>query len=307
MFHCVKDAWFWLLGWLVYVLPALSNLVLVLLGVLLSLPTLAEKIEKTPKYRTALGVICLIAGLVGFCFDVGQRRSSDQTNRQLLQDTGKALKKTDDLVDKTNDLVTRTSQMVNTFGILMPQISALNAQMADINKKIEAAKGNPQLIAALQAQASATKAQADSLSRTLSLSFAPGIVAEMQYWAQKWDLDDRAIEREERQQKEKAPPNTSPQEIAKLLEPLGKRRSAMNAGHTEQILPLMTNANYIREQLLHGSESTQDDKQNALIFAKVLAGQSINWGQMGQVTRYMDSLVKKFTPATPSNIKAATH
>jgi hypothetical protein len=81
----------------------------------------------------------------------------------------------------------------------------------------------------------------------------------------------------------------------------------MNAGHTEQILPLMTNANYIREQLLHGSESTQDDKQNALIFAKVLAGQSINWGQMGQVTRYMDSLVKKFTPATPSNIKAATH
>jgi hypothetical protein len=197
-----QNAWAWLREWLFYILPALSNLILVLLGVILSLPTLAEKIEKTPKYRTALGVICLIAGIVGFWFDVGARRSGDQTNRQLLGNVGKAVNNTNDLVQQTKGLVatvsqmaTTTSQMAATVSISVPQLSDMKAYIAAIDRQLKTTH-DPRLIAELQAEKAQTQKQADAASRQLLLAMVPTVVQQMDTIGMTWDGDeDKLFER----------------------------------------------------------------------------------------------------------------
>jgi hypothetical protein len=58
--------------------------------------------------------------------------------------------------------------------------------------------------------------------------------------------------------------------------------------------------------LLRGSEQIEDDKQKAVIFAKVLAGEPINRAEIGKVERYMENLVKDFAPPpTPPQLGAA--
>jgi hypothetical protein len=253
----------------------------------MSLPKLAQAIEDTPRYKKWLASICLVAGLVGFGFDVGQRRSNDQTNRQLLEDVSASLKKTDNLVDQTKVLVTNTNEMVSRLGLMQPQITVTTDLLAKIDKKINVAikEKNTEQVATLQAEKGA------ALSALLAM--APGIVAEMIYWANKWDMDDRVWDTRIRMEQGKFLP---PQDFERVVGPLKKAREDMDNDHTRQILPIVTGANYIREQLLHGSELTQDDKKNALIFAKVLAGETIHWNEMRSITTYMDSLVRRLVP-----------
>lgn len=137
----------WIWGWLIYILPAISNFVLVLLGVVMSLPALADKVEKTPRLRKSLGAVCLTAGLVGLGFEVVQRRSNDVEMQTLISDTTQLVAKQDELLTSTKTLVDNSNQLAT----LMPEISALNTQVATFSLKIGAAKGNPQLTAALGA------------------------------------------------------------------------------------------------------------------------------------------------------------
>jgi hypothetical protein len=85
---CLHVIWSWLLEWFPHILPAIVNALLILAGVVMSLPKLAEKIEDTPKYRKCFAVICIGAGLIGFVFDVRARHDSDKTSSQLLGEVG---------------------------------------------------------------------------------------------------------------------------------------------------------------------------------------------------------------------------
>src|ERR1019366_1117790 len=105
--------WFWLREWLPYVLPAVVNALLVILGVVMSLPKLAETIENSPTYRRVLAAICIVAGLVGFYFDVRARHDSERTSTQLLSEVGDALTRTNQLLTQTSSLVTNTSTLAN--------------------------------------------------------------------------------------------------------------------------------------------------------------------------------------------------
>jgi len=132
---------------------------LVLLGVIMSLPDLATKVEKHPKYRRWFSATCLAAGLIGFVFDVTERRSSDQTNRQLLQDTRATLIKTDDLINKTDRLT-----------VLLPEVAAANQSLADLNSELRAAEGknDPKLVASLQSKLTEAQNLADEKARELA-------------------------------------------------------------------------------------------------------------------------------------------
>jgi hypothetical protein len=165
----IKSAWSWLREWLFYILPALSNLVLVLLGIVLSFASLADKIEKTPKYRKALGVVCLAAGLIGFWSDVSQRRSSDQTSRKLLQDLNTSVTTLKDVAEKTNKSVDNTNSLVTSASLEWGQLTSLNANISGLNIKIEEARGDAKLLARLQGEVDTTKEQAaQSVKRTMA-------------------------------------------------------------------------------------------------------------------------------------------
>lgn len=303
--HLCAPTWIWLRGWMFYVLPALSNLILVLLGVVLSLPTLAQKIEDTPKYRIALGVVCVLFGLVGFWFDVDQRRSSDLTNKQLLQDTGTALRKTSDLIDKTSGLVTGTNDMVSRLGLMAPQITAATDHLARIDQELNLAKkhNDTQQVTALEAQ------RAGALSTLRQM--AAGILADLQFWANKWDVDDRALDSWHQHNRDRIRMANPDMTVGDLdlaaTQDYLKRKTELNLLNTKQVLPVMTNANYLRQEMLQDVQQTDEDKKNAVIFAKVLAGEPIDWGQMAVVSGYMQVLTRKFlTPMPPTTLKLGT-
>jgi phosphoribosylanthranilate isomerase len=169
----------WLWEWLIYVLPAISNLILVLLGVVMSLPKLAEAIEETPKYRKLLAAICLIAGFVGFAFDVSQRRTSDQTNHQLLEDVKKSVDTLKDVAEKTNRAVDNTNSLVTSSSLEWAQLTSLNANISGLNIKIEGARGNAKLLARLQGEADAAKKRAAQSTERILATTVPQSIEEM--------------------------------------------------------------------------------------------------------------------------------
>lgn len=229
--------WNWLRDWSVYILPALSNLILVLLGIIMSLPKLAEAIEGTPKHRKWFAAVCLLFGLVGFAFEVSQRRSGDQQTRQLVANV-------DTLVGSTNTLVISTNQTVTTLGLLMPQIYTLNTRVASLNVKIAAAKGDPQLIATLQTQVTETQQKADALNQQLLLLRLSAIIEQLQSTLEKWRSDDT---------------------VARHKTPKGKydpdylsQSQAWRQQYGSSLQPTMAEAKYIREQLRVGLPANID-------------------------------------------------
>lgn len=300
----LKHLWFWLLDWYPYILPAVSTLILVLLGVIMSLPTLADTVEKTSKYRKVLAIVCFAAGSIGFYSDVVQRHGSDKQGKELVEDTQTSLTDTKSVLTDTNNVVTR-------IGLMQLQFAELNTRLREIDLKVAEARGNPRLIADLQTQLRDTQAKADTLSKTSLLLMAPGIVAEMEHSWRNWSDEDEKLQdigdivvREWFHQHPQASQQELEQGGEQAREPNTKERTELSRVYTLQLLPLLTNANYLRQELLRGSEQTVEDKKNALIFMRALAGDSINWLEMKQITGYTANLVKRFAFA-PSTSKSS--
>lgn len=130
------------------------------------------------------------------------------------------------------------------------------------------------------------------LLRILSLA----TVQEMRQWNDSWNIEDNslwfkinAISANPKQAK-------SEQGKAQLLS-WRKERENLNNIYSLRILPTMKNGALIEEQLLEGQTNTDEDKKSEDIFTKVLAGQPISWGEMNDVTSYMNRLVRKNFPS----------
>jgi hypothetical protein len=136
---------------------------------------------------------------------------------------------------------------------------------------------------------------------------APGIVEEMKYWAIRWNRDDRDLENEKKAEIFKANALGDTVTNARIEAPFEKKRRELAVTYSKQLLPLLKSANYLREELLRSAlmmEQTTEDNTMADIFARALAGDSIQWREMGEISGYMDNLVKKFVTVPPSQIQA---
>jgi hypothetical protein len=135
-----------------------------------------------------------------------------------------------------------------------------------------------------------------SASESQLRAMAPGIVGEMRNWLDKWDSEEIAIRIQSSGHNSL---NLTPQDRNRLVE----QYSDMNKDYTSKILPVMTSANYLREQLLRGSAQVQKDPEVDAVFAKVFSGQSINVNDFRRVTAYMGDLVKRLIPSSPAPSK----
>ena len=291
MVTALKYAWAQVRDWAPYVLPAVSNLILVLLGVVMSLPNLAERVEKNPRLRKLFAAICIAAGLVGFGFDVSERRTNDQSNKQLVAAVQTEVGNTNELVKDTKGLVSSTQSTLLGLDLLQTKMTSLNHRLANLDQKIGVAKkqNDQNLIAALQAQ------KRTSLSTLITM--APAIISQMEFWARKWDTDDRVIWKQLMLLDPSRPDGPEVDQKRKLLL---QRRVSEDDEYTKQVLPLITSANYMREEFLwtlSNYEQTKDDNKVAAIFSKTLAGQPMGWGEMRAITNYMEGLTKRVAPA----------
>ena len=260
----IQHAWLWVSGWLFYILPAFSNLVLVLLGVVLSLPTLAEKVEKTPKYKKALGAVCLAAGFVGFWFDVAERRSNDQQITTLVANVGV-------LVTNTNTLANNTSVTVTNIGLLLLQVNFLNSRITNLENDIKAAKGNPRLIASLLAEIQAARTQEEAATRQTLLAMVSGVADQLVFLGRSWYLEEGH--------------HSVDQQF----------RSDLAKGYMERVAPLMVTADNLRQQLLKQlpSAQTEEDKSEVAIFAKAMAGRTTEPLEIQRIADYLHDLSRR--------------
>jgi hypothetical protein len=273
--------------WVVDALPNISNLILLLVGLIFLPPNLAKRIEGNRVILRCLGGLCLVLSLYSFGVSIHQRHQATSEMTALIGDT------------KT--LVTNTNGMVQQFGFLMQQVQTLTSRTADIKIQLLAAKGNPPLVADLKSQLAANEAQQAAARNALLLSMAPGIIDDMKYWERKFDNDDKSIiSNMQNRVAEAMGASKSQQEFQQLDEEKRKLSLDMAAINTRQILVLITSADALRQQLLDGSALTQEDNKNAVIFHKVLAGQTIFFSEMRQITDYMETLLRRHFPDSAS-------
>jgi len=175
MWQLVKS----ILSWFVDILPDFSNLVLVLVGVVMSFPKLASDVEENRKTRLGLAAICLAFGVTGFYAGVYQRHQATADIRHLISDDDRLLGNTStlvgsttSLVDKTDDEVSNTNNLIRTVSLLIPKINGLGSQVSQIQFEIDQAKGDARQTATLKAQLDSVQKDYNAAKEQLALALA---------------------------------------------------------------------------------------------------------------------------------------
>jgi hypothetical protein len=108
--------------WLAYYLPEISNLSLAVLGVWMSFPEKAEKIEKNPFSRKLISYTCVVVGVAGFAASMHQKRQADSDMRTLIGNTNTLVSDTSNLIKNTNATVINTNNLALTLSVLVPRL-----------------------------------------------------------------------------------------------------------------------------------------------------------------------------------------
>ena len=131
-------------------------------------------------------------------------------------------------------------QQSANIGFLMLQSIVANSYLTDIKSRMEKAKGNPPLIADLQAKAPKAQAQADNASKALLLAMVPGIVDELR---SRWEACNLAEMSLDNRYTGHATRYATPEQKEQAQKDLFRSRSDLNARCTQQAIPIMTTAN----------------------------------------------------------------
>ena len=153
------------------------------------------------------------------------------------------------------DARTLENQQSTELEFLMLQSVTSNTHLAEIDRRMYEAKGNPQRMAELGAQAAAARIQANNLSKTILLAMAPGIVGEMRTVANKWDMADQSIATDAHMRMSLLPIERQAEREG-IAQDLAKKRLSLNTSYSHQVIPLMTSADYLRKGLLADSTQT---------------------------------------------------
>jgi len=165
-------------------LPDLANIVLAVVGVWMSFPKKAQQIEDNPRLRKSLAATCLLLGMAAFFASRHQRQQFTTDMQNLVNNTNTSVGQLKTVVTRTGDLTTNTNNIITSLALLVPQMTAANARIADLDVKINAAKEkhDPKLIADLQAQAASARQFSNSISKDILLSLVSPIVQELRNW-----------------------------------------------------------------------------------------------------------------------------
>jgi len=264
----------------------------------MSLPQKAEDIEKNPAMRRLFALVCIVLGVAGFMAS-GYQRHQASSQMGTLVTNSKAL------VERTSTLVDNMATVV----VLVPQVSALNAKVVELGKKIEAAKGNPQLVSILQSQAKDVQKQADVASQQLVLAMVPGVAQVLHNLASDWYAKDDAIVTKYS--------SISMDALSRYRDDPAQRDAAQRAAQNElvrqklqlarlQLLQLQTilqAADSLRRQLLNQlhSNQTQGDKDEAALFAEALAGKAADPIYLMKSGPYLQDLAERVKSQTNTN------
>jgi hypothetical protein len=228
--------------------PVLATWTLVVVAVVLAIaPKLVDKFgEKHRRLRNILALVCVGIGAAGFFADRNQRRDDNH--------------KRDNMSRNVDSLVTNTTNTLSTFQSLVPEITNLHSDIADLKRRIDAAgaRGDPAMVAKLTDEMAAAQEKADAASRQVLLSMVPSVAEQLRILGQRWyDEDDQVL-------------TLSPASVRDA------RRLEVARRYLLQAKPLLENADRVRQQLLDEllpSSLIPHDQQVADVFRRALAGE----------------------------------
>jgi hypothetical protein len=116
--------------WLPFFIPALSNFVLVLAGIWMSLPDFATSVEKNRMAKRGFGALCLVFGIVGLIYEATERHHAEQSSQELFQEVKSGLDKTDVELRKTDTLLDKMSTVETGVSLVDANINKLNGQLS---------------------------------------------------------------------------------------------------------------------------------------------------------------------------------
>lgn len=179
--------WTWFKEWLPFLIPALSNFVLVLAGIWMSLPNFATSVEASTKARRSFGILCLVFGIIALAYDATERHHAEQSSQKLFQEVKSGLDKTDVELRQTDALLGKMST-VETGVSLIP---ALDAKISRIDSQISLAKKRQDTIevSKLQKQLDEAKTAKIVLSKQV-ISNAWLVVAQLRESARNWNSEE---------------------------------------------------------------------------------------------------------------------
>lgn len=217
--------------------------------------------EKPPKPVKAFCVVLFFGLMWGEIWMVGKDRLAHEKSEKEARDFAQ--------------------QQLSNASLLINGLTAANGLIAGLKRDLVNAKGNPQLVASLQAQIATAQENANNTSTELVIAMVPGISQQLFDIAQAWQLDD---------------------DKASLPQPLGsqaerqQRMSAVTARYEYSGKPLMVTANYLRQQLLQRlplSDQNEEDTRQAAVFTKVVAGEPIGMSELFRASQYLKDLSKR--------------
>jgi hypothetical protein len=164
MSQLLKDV----LSWVIDALPDLSNLILVLVGVIMSYPNLADRIEKNKRARIGVALGCLVIGLGGFAGGIYQRHQANSDIRHLISDDDALVRSTNQLVSETDENVSKTNSLLRTIGSLVLQINGLGDQLSSLRAQMVVVGDNERQKATLKAHIDTLQSQYDAATQKLA-------------------------------------------------------------------------------------------------------------------------------------------
>lgn len=225
-------------GWIPYILPSVSNFILVILGIVLSFPKLTDLVEKNAKHQKLLAVICLSAGFIGLIFDISQRWSSEQSMHTLIGQTTQTVKNTNDLVTTTQDLAHKTATMVENTNNVVSRVGRLEPIIGTIKITVDEEVKRLAALPLAEMTPSELSEQASSLANLMRwLTFT--------WLNQDTDIDNRYYDRAAEMRNHW----TQPQRDDWLAEER-RKREALRAPYDKRALELIANANRLRKAML---------------------------------------------------------
>jgi len=269
--------------WTIDALPDISNLILVLVGVIMSLPKLAERIEAYAVARYILAVGCVALGLCGFIVSVNQRRQAKDDEHTL--------------VGNTNTLVTMVS-------VMLPQISAANDGVATLKTALHDAEGrrDSNAVASLRSKLAEAQKQSDDATRQLAIKLEPKVSAQLQ---QVQGAKDGAIYNIGFYRDHEGMPGETAAQRAEIEAKIVRDTQGVIRVFEQDVQSLLPTVRYLAEAMTHGHQTDDDLREIGSIDAYLSGKQSLRGGVAMELSKYLDATVKRFTNLPPT-VKSVT-
>jgi hypothetical protein len=283
--------WSVITDWLGAFLPAFSNLVLVILGIVLSFQKFTERIEGSSRLRRSLVITCFVLGGISFWSDVRERHASRVSSQILLTNVGTTMQGVQSELKKTDALMDDTARLIGSASVTLPKLNDIQMDITTLKTQINQAreKHDPRLIAQLEGKLKQAESQktivASQLLAASGLQMSETLRTRAIDWEGRYSLTrDRIMEQQKRLAMTNKPDHAEEQRLAIEMQ---TQLDKLDKDELSAISDELESESYLRGQILQllkdrGLWAAGDEKKAgcSVSSAEELEGCAVQLGEL---------------------------